>query len=157
MISVQTDDFEVEAEYTSLRKQAGDAGAIVMFTGLVREMCAAQGGDPENLGKTELLFLEHYPGMTENQLDIIAREAAARWPLLGVRIIHRVGELHPGDQIVLVATASSHRREAFESADFIMDFLKSRAPFWKKQTSESDSRWIESHKSDVDALKRWHE
>ncbi|HBW83306.1 MAG: hypothetical protein CMD92_01340 [Gammaproteobacteria bacterium] len=157
MISVQTSDFELEAEYTSLRNHAGDAGAIVMFTGLVREICTAQSDNPGDLDKTERLFLEHYPGMTEKQLEKIAREASERWPLLAVRIIHRVGELFPGDQIVLVATASSHRQAAFESANFIMDFLKSRAPFWKKQTSSAESRWIESRISDVDSLKRWRE
>ena len=157
MISVQTGDFELEAEYTSLRNHAGDAGAIVMFTGLVREIYAAPNDDSDDLGKTERLFLEHYPGMTEKQLEKIARDASKRWPLLAVRIIHRVGELFPGDQIVLVATASSHRRAAFESADFIMDFLKSQAPFWKKQTSSSESRWIESRGSDTDSLRRWQE
>ena len=95
--------------------------------------------------------------MTEKQLEAISQQASRRWPLLGVRILHRVGGLYPGDQIVLVATASRHRQAAFESADFIMDFLKSRAPFWKKQTSQSESRWIESRESDIDALKRWQE
>ena len=157
MISVQTEDFNVEAEYAALRHRAGDAGAIVVFTGLVRELYGTERNDSEGSDKTQRLFLEHYPGMTEKQLGSIAQQASKRWPLLGVRIIHRIGELYPGEQIVLVATASRHRQAAFESADFIMDFLKSRAPFWKKQTSLSESRWIESRKSDIDALKRWRE
>ena len=157
MISVQTEDFYVEAEYAALRHRAGDAGAIVLFTGLVRELYGKESNDSEDSGKTQRLFLEHYPGMTEKQLGSILQQASKRWPLLGVRIIHRIGELYPGDQIVLVATASRHRQAAFESADFIMDFLKSRAPFWKKQTSLSESRWVESRKSDIDALKRWQQ
>jgi len=157
MISVQTEDFNVEAEYTALRHQAGDAGAIVLFTGLVRELYGAETEESDDSDRTQRLFLEHYPGMTEKQLEAISQQASKRWPLLGVRILHRVGELYPGDQIVLVATASRHRQAAFESADFIMDFLKSRAPFWKKQTSQSESRWIESRESDIDALKRWQE
>lgn len=157
MISVQSEDFNVEAEYAALRHRASDAGAIVVFTGLVRELYGTERNDSEGSDKTQRLFLEHYPGMTEKQLESIAQQASKRWPLLGVRIIHRIGELYPGEQIVLVATASRHRQAAFESADFIMDFLKSRAPFWKKQTSMSESRWIESRKSDIDALKRWRE
>ena len=157
MIYVQTEDFSVEAEYAALRRRAGDAGAIVLFTGLVRELYGKESKDSEDSGKTQRLFLEHYPGMTEKQLGSILQQASKRWPLLGVRIIHRIGELYPGDQIVLVASASRHRQAAFESADFIMDFLKSRAPFWKKQTSLSETRWIESRKSDIDALKRWRE
>ena len=155
MISVQTEDFNIEAEYEALRRRAGDAGAIVLFTGLVRELYGTETNDSEGSDKTQRLFIEHYPGMTENQLGLISQQASKRWPLLGVRIIHRIGELYPGDQIVLVATASRHRQAAFESADFIMDFLKSRAPFWKKQISLSDSRWVESRISDTDALKRW--
>ena len=157
MISVQTEDFDVEAEYAALRHRASDAGAIVLFTGLVREFYNTTSNYLEDSDKTQRLFLEHYPGMTEKQVESISQQASKRWPLLGVRIIHRIGELYPGDQIVLVATASRHRQAAFESADFIMDFLKSRAPFWKKQTSLSESRWIESRISDTDALKRWQE
>jgi len=157
MISVQTEDFNIEAEYTALRHQAGDAGAIVSFTGLVRELYGAESDDSVGSDKTQRLFLEHYPGMTEKQLEAISQQASERWPLLGVRIIHRIGELYPGDQIVLVVTASRHRQAAFESADFIMDFLKSRAPFWKKQTGLSETRWIESRGSDIDALKKWQE
>ena len=157
MISVQTEDFNIEAEYEALRRRAGDAGAIVLFTGLVRELYGTETNDSAGSAKTQRLFLEHYPGMTEKQLGMILQQASKRWPLLGVRIIHRIGELYPGDQIVLVATASRHRQAAFESADFIMDFLKSRAPIWKKQTSLSESRWVESRRSDIDALKRWQE
>jgi molybdopterin synthase catalytic subunit len=95
--------------------------------------------------------------MTEKSLQEIVAQAESRWPLLGTRVIHRVGELHPGDQIVMVATASSHRHAAFEAAEFIMDYLKSHAPFWKKQTSASSSDWISSRSSDSEALKRWQD
>ena len=106
-------------------------------------------------GVTQTLYLEHYPGMTEKSLEDILAQARERWPLQGARIIHRIGELHAGDQIVMVATASSHRHAAFEAAQFIMDYLKSHAPFWKKQTTANSSDWIGSRSSDSEALKRW--
>ena len=99
MISVQTEDFNVEAEYTALRHQAGDAGAIVLFTGLVRELYDAESEDSDGSDKTQRLFLEHYPGMTEKQLEAISQQASRRWPLLGVRILHRIGELYPGTRL----------------------------------------------------------
>ena len=115
-----------------MRHRAGDAGAIVLFTGLVRELYGTESNNSEGSDKTQRLFLEHYPGMTEKQLGSILQQASKRWPLLGVRIIHRIGELYPGDQIVLVATASKHRQAAFESADFIMDFLKNHTKIDQK-------------------------
>lgn len=148
MILVQTDDFDLAREYAQLRLQAGDAGAIVTFTGLVREFHAAEEA-------IDSLTLEHYPGMTEKALENIVAEARRRWELLGVRVIHRVGRLLPGDQIVLVATASAHRQDAFEAASYIMDYLKSRAPFWKKQARGEDSHWVESRQTDSEALQRW--
>lgn len=151
MISVQMEDFSLEEEYQMLRTAAGDAGAIVTFTGIVREFY--DGGKV----KMDTLYLEHYPGMTETSLENIVAEAQRKWPLLGVRVIHRVGELRPQDQIVLVATASSHRQAAFDAAQFIMDFLKSRAPFWKKQSSGKDSHWVDARTSDAESLLRWQD
>jgi len=151
MISIQNQDFSLGDEYAAIRSEAGDAGAIVTFTGLVREIY----GDGGTAGAVQSLTLEHYPGMTEKCLKDIQQKAEDRWPLLATRIIHRVGELHSHDQIVLVATASAHRQAAFESAEFIMDYLKSEAPFWKKQKSVNESSWIESRDSDKAALDRW--
>lgn len=155
MISIQTEDFSVAEEYDALRSRAGDAGAIVTFTGLVREMYEQSGGKDQNEPSVESLFLEHYPGMTEKCLAEIEAEARSKWPLLATRIIHRVGELHSADQIVLVGTASAHRHAAFESAQFMMDYLKSKAPFWKKQKTAGSSSWIESRASDQAAIERW--
>ena len=151
MISIQTQDFSLGDEYAAIRSRAGDAGAIVTFTGLVREVY----GTDSAAGAVQSLTLEHYPGMTEKCLRDIQLKAEARWPLLATKIIHRVGELHSHDQIVLVATASAHRHAAFESAEFIMDYLKSNAPFWKKQKSENGNSWVESRDSDRAALQRW--
>ena len=157
MITVQQADFDLAAEYKRLREDAGDAGAIVTFTGLVREFYVPDADESLPGGSTQTLYLEHYPGMTEKSLQDIVAQAESRWPLLGTRIIHRIGELHRGDQIVMVATASSHRHAAFEAAEFIMDYLKSHAPFWKKQSSATSSDWITSRSSDSEALKRWQD
>ncbi|MAV54226.1 MAG: hypothetical protein CBE20_08670 [Gammaproteobacteria bacterium TMED260] len=157
MITVQQADFDLAAEYKRLREDAGDAGAIVTFTGLVREFYMPDADEALTGGSTQTLYLEHYPGMTEKSLQDIVAKAESRWPLLGTRIIHRIGKLHPGDQIVMVATASSHRHAAFEAAEFIMDYLKSHAPFWKKQSSATSSDWISSRSSDSEALKRWQD
>ena len=162
MISIQTEDFSLEEEYQRLRKLAGDAGAIVTFTGLVRELYDSSGMTEEQQnaaqqGKVHTLYLEHYPGMTEKSLQQISDQAAEKWPLLASCIIHRVGELTAREQIVFVGTASAHRQDAFESAQFMMDYLKSNAPFWKKQNSAAGSAWIESRQSDADALDRWQE
>lgn len=157
MITVQQADFDLAAEYNRLREDAGDTGAIVTFTGLVREFYVPDADEALPGGSTKTLYLEHYPGMTEKKLQDIVAQAESRWPLLGARIIHRIGELHPGDQIVMVATASSHRHAAFEAAEFIMDYLKSHAPFWKKQSSATSSDWISSRSSDGEALKRWQD
>lgn len=152
MISVQKEDFSLADEYAAIRSRAGDAGAIVTFTGLVREMYALTESEDDAV---QSLFLEHYPGMTEKCLEQIEQQAKDKWPLLATRIIHRVGELTSGDQIVLVATASAHRHAAFESAQFMMDYLKSEAPFWKKQKTASSSDWVESRASDQAAIERW--
>ncbi|MBL4573584.1 MAG: molybdopterin synthase catalytic subunit MoaE [Gammaproteobacteria bacterium] len=151
MISIQKQDFSLGDEYAAIRARAGDAGAIITFTGLVREMYGAD----STAGAVQSLTLEHYPGMTEKCLQDIQQQAEDRWPLLASRIIHRVGELYSHEQIVFVATASPHRQAAFESAEFIMDYLKSKAPFWKKQKSENESSWVESRDTDKAALDRW--
>ncbi|PCJ26085.1 MAG: molybdopterin synthase catalytic subunit [SAR86 cluster bacterium] len=152
MITIQTDDFDLAEEYRNLRSVAGDAGAIVTFTGLVRELYNPADSESD---KIQTLFLEHYPGMTEKCLQQICDQANKKWPLLATRIIHRVGELSAKEQIVFVGTASAHRSDAFESAQFMMDYLKSNAPFWKKQSSGGQSSWVDSKQTDKDALKRW--
>ena len=146
-IKIQEKDFSLEQEINLLRSDRIDIGAIASFTGLVRDL---NEGD-----EVSLLTLEHYPGMTENQLEQIASEADSRWPLQAISIIHRVGTLAPGDQIVLVITASPHRGAAYEANEFIMDYLKTRATFWKKEMLENRSRWVESRGSDDAALMRW--
>ena len=151
MVTVDHKDFDVAQEYQQLREAAGDAGAVVIFTGLVRELYQAGLSDEA----TQSLYLEHYPGMTEKSLELILARANARWDILESRIIHRIGTLLPGDQIVFVGVASAHRQDAFNASQYIMDFLKSEAPFWKKQSTENSSDWIESRKSDFEALKTW--
>jgi molybdopterin synthase catalytic subunit len=151
-VRVQEADFDIGAEVAALAAagsggEAGtDPGAVVTFTGLVR-------GD----GGLTALELEHYPGMTEAALAGIEAEARARWPLSGVTIIHRTGRLLPGERIVLVATASAHRQAAFAAADFLMDYLKSRAPFWKKEVTPDGARWVDARETDRAALERWQD
>jgi molybdopterin synthase catalytic subunit len=146
-VSVQAGDFDVGAEIKALSDGRSDIGAVVTFTGLVRDMA---GGE-----KIADMELEHYPGMTEKALAKIESEANARWELQASRIIHRYGKMEPGAQIVLVATASPHRGDAFEAAEFIMDFLKSRAPFWKKEGTSDGGKWVDARDADEDALNRW--
>jgi molybdopterin synthase catalytic subunit len=143
---VQREDFDVAAEIAALTAGRTDVGAIVTFTGRVR------GGE----GGVATMTLEHYPGMTEAELSRIEAEAQSRWPLQASLIVHRVGELKPGDNIVLVVTASAHRQAAFEAAGFLMDYLKTRAPFWKKETDASGkTAWVEAHDQDESAARRW--
>ena len=153
MLSVQSSDFDVADLYRQLRSESDNAGAIVTFVGLVREFyeSALSGSEPA----VQSLVLEHYPGMTEKALAEIVEQARSRWDVLAWRVTHRVGELHAGDQIVYVGIASTHRGDAFAAAEFIMDYLKTRAPFWKKQRTEADSRWIESRSADEQARARW--
>ncbi len=146
-IRVQTEDFDLSTELKSLSAHDKTIGALVSFVGLVRDINEGQ--------HVEAMTLEHYPGMTEKALHEIAQEAQQRWPLQGITLIHRVGDLLPGDQIVLVITASRHRHAAFESADFLMDFLKSKAPFWKKENTPEGARWVDARESDERALARW--
>lgn len=144
---MQADDFDIAAESARLTAGRTDIGAVVTFTGCCRD----EGG------QLAALELEHYPGMAEEEIGRIASKAAERWPLLGLTVIHRFGRILPGENIVLVIAASSHRKAAFEAADFLMDYLKSRAPFWKKEHPASDraGRWVEAKTVDEDALGRW--
>ncbi len=145
-VSVQTQDFSMDAEYQQLG-QGTSAGAVVTFTGKVRDM---------NLGDGVTgLHLEHYPGMTEKALSEICDQAESRWPLLGLRVIHRVGDLDIGDQIVFVGVSSAHRDAAFAACEFVMDYLKTKAPFWKKERTQDGQRWIDSRESDKQAALRW--
>jgi molybdopterin synthase catalytic subunit len=147
-VRVQTEDFDVGREVAALTAGSTDIGAVVTFTGVVRGTV----GDAALTSMT----LEHYPGMTEAELERVEAEAHARWPLDGTRIIHRVGTLAPGDNIVLVVAASAHRHAAFEAAAFLMDYLKSRAPFWKKETDATGAgHWVDARESDSEALERW--
>ena len=147
MIRVQTQDFDIGAEVAALRGARTDIGAIVTFTGTVRD----RAGDRQI---TEMV-LEHYPGMTEAELERIEAEAHARWPLQASLVVHRHGTLAPGDNIVLVITASAHRQAAFEAAEFLMDYLKTRAPFWKKEAGPDGARWVDARDSDDHAERRW--
>lgn len=149
-VRVQTEDFEVGAEVARLTAGRTDIGAIVTFTGTVR----AENGGSTIAGMT----LEHYPGMTERELTRIEAEAAQRWPLQASLIVHRVGALKPGDGIVLVVTASAHREAAFDAAAFLMDYLKTRAPFWKKEVgADGQGQWVDARDSDDRAAERWGE
>ncbi|MBL4828711.1 MAG: molybdopterin synthase catalytic subunit MoaE [Aliivibrio sp.] len=148
MISVQTEDFSLSQEYEQLAK-GSEAGAIVTFIGKVRDF--NQGDSVQGLS------LEHYPGMTEKALTEIVDQAEHRWPLLQVKVIHRVGDLKLGDQIVFVGVSSAHRNAAFESCEFIMDFLKTKAPFWKKERVNDSSRWVDARESDNKATDRWQQ
>lgn len=147
MISVQTADFDMAHEYQALIVDAKSEGAVVTFTGLVRDL--NQGNQVTSL------TLEHYPGMTEKSLAEIVEQAKTRWPLGKVRLIHRVGELALADQIVFVGVTSKHREAAFEACQFIMDFLKNRAPFWKKEVTEQGEKWVEFNEKDKLAADRW--
>jgi len=147
VIRVQADDFDIGAEIEALRDERTDVGAVVSFTGTVR--------DSGGTGAISDMTLEHYPGMTEKALEALEADARARWPLQGCLIIHRYGTLTPGDNIVLVVTLSAHRSAAFEAAAFLMDELKTRAPFWKNETTDAGTRWVEARKSDAAATARW--
>ena len=144
-VRVQTEDFDVGAESRLL--QADAVGAIALFVGTVRGLSSDNG--------VTAMTLEHYPGMTESELERIETEARERWPLEDVTIIHRVGRLEAGDQIVLVGAASAHRQAAFDAAQFIMDFLKTDAPFWKAEERGDETSWVDARESDDVARKRW--
>lgn len=144
-VRVQSDPFDMGAEIASFTGGAPGAGAVVTFSGLVRD----EGGT------LTAMEIEHYPGMTEKALAAIHNEAVARWSLTDAMIIHRFGPMKPGDQIMMVATAARHRSDAFAAAEFLMDYLKSRAPFWKKEFGADGAAWVASKADDEDALGRW--
>ena len=143
-VSVRTADFDIGAEIEALGAGRRDVGALASFIGLVRED-----------GAVSAMTLEHYPGMTESALEDIEAQARSRWALLDVRIIHRVGRLLPGERIVLVLVSSAHRGEAFAACEFIMDFLKTQAPFWKKEDTPEGARWVDARETDDEAARRW--
>lgn len=147
MVKVQTDDFDVAQVLADLRNNKPQVGAIVSFIGLVRDI--NDGAD------VSTLTLEHYPKMTEKALQSIVDEAKQRWDVMDAVVIHRVGTLLPTDQIVLVAISSAHRQAAFSACEFIMDYLKTQAPFWKKETNNQGARWVEAKASDDEAKARW--
>lgn len=143
-ISVQVEDFDVGAEIAALSAQDDGTGAVASFVGLVRSD-----------GDVRAMTLEHYPGMTEAALAAIVAEARARWPLRRVRVIHRIGRLLPNARIVFVGVAAAHRHDAFAACAFLMDYLKTQAPFWKKEETATGARWVEARASDEQALARW--
>ena len=146
-VRLQVEDFDAAAEATALTRGRSDIGAVVSFTGICR---GAESGEP-----IAALNLEHYPGMAEAEIARHVEDAKARWPLLGVTVIHRHGRIKPGENIVLVVTASSHREAAFAAAEFLMDYLKTRAPFWKQVESKSGTAWIDAKETDDAAADRW--
>ena len=146
-VSVQTEDFSLQDEHAKLVAGDRGIGAVVAFIGMVRDLNLAD--------DVVALELEHYPGMTEKTLRNIAEQAAKRWSLQAARIVHRVGKMYPGDQIVMVLTASAHRHDAYEANAFMMDFLKTEAPFWKKEWTADGPRWVEARSSDDSAAARW--
>lgn len=149
MIRVQAEDFDPAAELDALLAGRTDVGAVVTFLGLVRDMAGDKAIDA--------MTLEHYPGMTEKQLAEIEAEASRRWPLQASLIVHRHGRLEPGDRIVYVVTASPHRAAAYEANMFLVDWLKTRAPFWKLEDGPDGEHWVEARESDDDAAGRWDE
>ncbi len=147
VVRIQAADFDVAAEISRLTEGRADVGAVVTFSGLCRD----------EAGTLAALELEHYPGMAEAEISRIAKEAAMRWPLTGLTAIHRYGRIRPGENIVLVVTASPHRQAAFDAANFLMDYLKSRAPFWTKEhrTDGSEGDWVAARETDDQAAARW--
>jgi molybdopterin synthase catalytic subunit len=150
-IRLQEADFDVAREIAALSRGRTDIGAVVSFSGICRrDQAGGEGGDG-----IAALTLEHYPGMAEAEIARHVEEAAARWPLTGVTVIHRFGRIIPGENIVLVVTASTHREAAFQGAEFLMDYLKTRAPFWKREEAASGANWVEAHDRDDTAAARW--
>ncbi|MCU0968957.1 MAG: molybdopterin synthase catalytic subunit MoaE [Rubrivivax sp.] len=146
-VSIQTADFDLSAEVASLRSGDPAVGAVASFVGTVRDR-----NDGQGVAEMEL---EHYPGMTERAVEAMVDEARRRFEIRAVRVIHRVGRLVPGDQIVLVAVTSAHRGQAFQACEFLMDYLKTQAPFWKKELTPQGARWVDARVSDDQALARW--
>lgn len=148
-VAIQTADFDLSQTVAALRAGDGGVGAVVSFVGTVRDRHGAQPGE------VSAMELEHYPGMTERAIEAMIDAALARFDIRGARVIHRVGRLAPGDQIVLVAVSSAHRGEAFQACEFLMDYLKTQAPFWKKETTPDGARWVDARVADDAALARW--
>jgi molybdopterin synthase catalytic subunit len=146
-VRLQREDFDAAAEAAKITRGRSDVGAVVTFTGICRDREAGHG--------VSALTLEHYPGMAEEEITRHVAQAEARWPLMGVTVIHRYGRLVPGDNIVLVVTASAHRAAAFAAAEFLMDFLKTRAPFWKQEERADGSAWVDAKETDDAAAGRW--
>jgi molybdopterin synthase catalytic subunit len=146
-ITIQTDDFDLGAEVAALRAGDPGVGAIVSFVGTVRDRSDGQG--------VQLMELEHYPGMTEKSIEAMMAEAQRRFDIRAARVVHRVGALKPQDQIVLVAVTSAHRGQAFQACEFLMDYLKTQAPFWKKEHTPDGARWVDARVHDDEALARW--
>lgn len=148
-VSIQTLDFDLSTEVAALRAQDGRVGAVCSFVGTVRA------GTAGSAGSISSLELEHYPGMTEKAIEVMIDAAYQRFDIYGVRVIHRVGLLQPLDQIVLVAVSSAHRAESFQACEFLMDYLKTQAPFWKKEQTPQGAHWVDACSSDDAALARW--
>ncbi len=146
-IQIQQEPLDIHAIQDEMRAQNPGIGALVTFTGLMRDM---NQGD-----RVDSMYLEHYPGMTEKALQAVIAEAEQRWELMGIRVVHRIGELRPLDPIVVVAVASVHRGEAFQACEFVIDYLKTRAPFWKRERTSQGERWVEARESDETACRRW--
>lgn len=146
-VSIQTDDFDLTAEVNTLRQQDARVGAVCSFVGTVRDRNEGQ--------SVSTMELEHYPGMTEKAIEAMIDEAFRRFDILGARVIHRVGLLQPLDQIVLVVVTSAHRGESFQACEFLMDYLKTQAPFWKKEQTPEGARWVDARVSDDAALAKW--
>ncbi len=149
-VRIQTQDFDLAAEVAGLRDADLGVGAVASFVGTVRERGNPAGGEP-----VHALELEHYPGMTERSIEAMIDAAHARFDIRACRVVHRVGRLLPGDQIVLVAVSSAHRGQAFQACEFVMDYLKTQAPFWKKETTPSGAHWVDARVADDEALARW--
>jgi molybdopterin synthase catalytic subunit len=147
-VSIQGADFDLTAEVAALRAGDGGAGAVVTFTGAVR-------GDSGDGSAVSALELEHYPGMTERAIEAMVAEARRRFEIRTVRVVHRIGRLLPGDQIVLVAVTAAHRGAAFQACEFLIDCLKTQAPFWKKETTPAGARWVDARCADDEAVARW--
>ena len=148
-VSIQLQDFDLSAEVAALRAGDSAVGAVAAFVGTVRDRNEGAAGE------VSAMALEHYPGMTEKAIEAMIDEAHARFDIRAARVVHRVGELQPADQIVLVAVSSAHRGQAFQACEFLMDYLKTQAPFWKKDTTAEGARWVDARSRDDQAAARW--
>jgi len=151
-VSIQLEDFDLSTEIARLRADDSSVGAVCSFVGTVREREAAAGTDQVSISSLEL---EHYPGMTERSIEQMIQSARERFSINGARVVHRVGLLRPKDQIVLVAVTSAHRGERFKACEYMMDYLKTQAPFWKKEQTDKGTRWVDARVSDEAAMQRW--